>query len=141
MVRTFVLCSGCLALGTLLMVGCSGQKELSKPQPYPARGKVTWKGEPVRFAIITFEPTGEGGAEASGRTDEDGAFVLNTMSNDEPDGAVPGQYRVVLENYDPVRGGPLPQGAQPTVFPPGFNSTATVEVKDEENDLDIEIPE
>ena len=129
-----------LLAGTLsLLAGC-GHKELSKPETYPAHGRVLWKGEPVRFALITLEPVGPVGAPADGRTEEDGTFTLRTLSNDEPDGAVPGEYRVKLESYNPVKAGALPQGGEPTVLPPGFNPDITVEIKAEDNDLTIDIP-
>ena len=122
-------------------VGC-GSRELPKQETYPVRGKVLWHGEPVRFAIITLQPMGgSGGAEAGGTTAQDGTFALRTLANEgEPDGAVPGQYEVRLEPYDPVRAGALPKGATPTKIPGEMKTGVTVEVKAEENDLNIEIP-
>jgi hypothetical protein len=122
-------------------IGC-GQRELPKQETYPVRGKVLWHGEPVRFAIITLQPAaGSAGAEAGATTGPDGTFALRTLTNEgEPDGAAPGHYEVRLEPYDPVRSGALPKGAAPTKIPGEFKTGVTVEVKAEDNDLNIEIP-
>jgi hypothetical protein len=86
-----------LLLATATVCGC-GQKELTKKDTFPAQGKLTYNGEPVRFALITLEPVERGkGEPADARTDENGDFVLRTYSNEEPDGAVPGEYKVTVE--------------------------------------------
>src|SRR6516164_4220038 len=78
----------------MLLVGC-GKKELPQQQVYPAKGKITWGGEPVRFAMVAFQPVDSTvGVNAFARTEADGSFVLWTYANDEPDGAVPGEYKV-----------------------------------------------
>ena len=128
-----------LSCALLAVAGCS--RGVSKAATYPVHGKVTWHGEPVRFAKIRFKPDGSG-FEADGRTEEDGSFTLRTYSNDEPDGAVPGEYQVVLESWDNADGevGPIPKGAKPTTFPGELQAPEPVEVKAEDNDLNIEIP-
>ena len=124
----------------MLLVGC-GKKELPQQQVYPAKGKITWGGEPVRFAMVAFQPVDSTvGVNAFARTEADGSFVLWTYANDEPDGAVPGEYKVTLSNYDPVEGGALPPGGEPTTLPAGFNPEITVEIRSGDNDLQIDIP-
>jgi hypothetical protein len=131
-----------LVLSVALAVAGCGPRDLPKQETYPVRGKVMWHGEPVRFAIINLEPVdGSGGAHAEGTTAEDGTFALRTLANEgEPDGAVPGQYKVVLEPHDPVRAGALPKGAVATKIPGEMQTGVTVEVKAQENDLSIEVP-
>jgi hypothetical protein len=138
--RTFPL--GFLAALALAGAGC-GQRELPKPETYPVHGKVLWHGEPVRFAMISLEPAdpSQGGAPAIGTTGVDGTFTVRTFSNSgEPDGAIPGEYKVQLEDYDVVRAGPLPAGARPTKIGRELDTGVTVQVKAEDNDLTIQVP-
>jgi hypothetical protein len=83
------------------------------------------------------------GVEAFGVTKEDGTFELRTYSNNDPDGAAPGEYQVVLEEYDPVRavGAQIPAAAKPTKIPGGVLETGkVVEITGEDPNLDIDIP-
>ncbi len=72
-------------LGTVL--GCGGGLELA-----PASGKVTLDGQPLADAAVTFVPV-EGGPVASGVTDEQGNFSVNTTNKP---GAVPGEHHVTV---------------------------------------------
>jgi hypothetical protein len=127
----------------LLAAGC-GPSQLAHNALYPTRGKVTLHGEPAAFVIIHLEPTEPNkGVYAEGITKDDGTFQLRTYSNDEPDGAAPGQYHVVLEPFDGVRavGTTLPAGVKPTPIPEAeWHTGVVVEVKAEDNDLDINVP-
>ena len=69
-----------------VLCGCGGGAKLS-----PAKGKVTYNGQPVSGASVTFMPTEQGGQVASGVTDAEGKFALNTLGNK---GAAPGKYQV-----------------------------------------------
>jgi hypothetical protein len=129
-----------LILFVVLAAGC-GQKELPSERTYPVRGTVRLRGEPASYVIIRLEPVEPGkGLAADGFTDADGAFTLRTYSNDEPDGVVPGLYQVILEEYDPVQAGAIPEGAVPTQIKGEFKTNVTVEIKGEESDLPIDIP-
>jgi hypothetical protein len=133
-----------LLLSAALFAGC-GQKELPKSQLYPARGKVMINGEPARYVIVHLSPVGGKGGEAHGVTGNDGTFELRTYSQEGPDGALPGEYTVEIEGYDPVQAigvTRLPDGAKPTKVPKGLDtSKITVEiVEGEDNDLLINIP-
>jgi hypothetical protein len=99
-------------------------------------------GEPARFVHITLQPTdAKVGAEAEGFTGEDGSFALRTFSNDgTPDGVIPGEYRVILEAYDPVRAGAIPDGAIPTPIAGEFDTGLVVEILAGENDLAVDVP-
>lgn len=125
-----------LPLVIVALSGC-GQKKLSKKETFPVKGRLVLGGEPVRFALIHFIPTDPAkGIEADGKTDQDGVFTLRTYSNEDPDGAAPGEYRITLEEYDSVRVGSVPSGTTPTKIPPMARKPGTtVEVKSEDNDL------
>ena len=70
--------------------GC-GNKGLMK-----VRGIVTLDGKPVENAMVTFLPSQNGvGKTATGRTGPDGSFQLSTR--DQNDGAVPGDYLVIVQ--------------------------------------------
>jgi hypothetical protein len=123
-----------------LVTGC-GDRKLSQSPTYPVKGKVLYNGEPARYVIVRFEPTDNKGVEASGRTDQDGIFELRTYSNDSADGAVPGTYKVIIEVFNPIKAGGLPRGAKPTKLPKdSMEASQQQEVRNEDNDLDIQIP-
>jgi len=84
-----------MLIGTSLVVifGCSDEF----PKRYSVTGTVTYKGQPVEKGNITFKPTGTEGMPAAG-TIEKGEFSLTTVNAD--DGAVPGQYSVVVTAVD-----------------------------------------
>jgi len=131
-----------LALCTtaIVIAGC-GQKQLPKETLYPAHGTVRLRGEPAKYVIVRLEPTTPGkGLSADGYTGEDGEFVLRTYSNNEPDGVVPGEYEVILEGYDGTQMGSIPVGAVPTQVVGEFKTGVLVEVRAEDNQLEIDIP-
>src|SRR6516165_6864831 len=107
-----------LALAPCL--GC-GQKKLETDSVYPAQGKVTMHGAPASYVMVHLTPADGRGAEASGVTEEDGTFMLRTYSNTDFDGAVPGEYTVTLEEYNPVESVmvKVTPGARPTPIPGG----------------------
>jgi hypothetical protein len=136
-------CLGVVALAALLPAGC--RRTLTLPTPHPIKGRLTWHGEPLRYVIVNLEPADGRGAEADGMTGEDGTFELRSFANDgKMDGVVPDKYRVSLENYDPVRMVtkrlPPPQ-TRPSALPAEeWDPHVTIEVQEEDNDLDIAIP-
>ena len=80
-----------LVAAGLSAVGCSS-KDDDRPERVPVRGAVTYKGKPVEGASVVFSPVTPGNPGASGTTDANGEFVLQTFEDE--DGAVPGQYQV-----------------------------------------------
>jgi len=79
--------ASCLAIA--FVMGCGGT---NRPETVPISGLVTFNGEPVNGATVTFYP--ENGRPASGRTDSEGVYQLTTF---EPnDGALPGTHRVAI---------------------------------------------
>jgi hypothetical protein len=134
-----------LLSAALVLTGC-GQRELPKAETYPVRGRVLVNGEPARFIRVRLEPETPGkGQDATGTTDADGNFELRTWSNDDtPDGAVPGRYRVSLEDSKtPENAIAVPKGVKATLLPDDLRGkeVTTVEVTSEDNDLgDIRVP-
>jgi len=93
--RARVRVAGALASGLalLLSAGC-GDDGLG--QRYPVSGRVTYKGEPVASASISFYPAGGPSDQQRGATGvvEDGYYSLSTQG--ENDGAFPGEYLVSI---------------------------------------------
>jgi hypothetical protein len=127
-----------LLLPVLALAGC-GPRELPKKETYPVRGRIIIGGEPARFVHVRLEPDNPAkGRPSDGATDEDGVFTLRTYSNEDPDGAVPGRYKVVLEdaNSSDEFSVPVPKGGKPTVITQDVREQEViVDVKDEDNDL------
>jgi hypothetical protein len=142
MKRNGLSVSRCLSLAALALLAGCGPKQLPKSETFPVNGTVRLHGEPARFVIVRLEPTTPGkGADAEGTTKEDGTFELRTYSNEDNDGAVPGQYKVVLEQFDPVRSGSLPKGAKPTALPNGGIDTGVIiEITTGPNEPLIDVP-
>ena len=124
----------------VLLCGC-GKKNLKKKDLVQVKGKITLQGEPAKFVLVEFQPEGDNGAEATGRTDGNGEFELRTYSNSENDGATPGTYKVSIEPYNPVKMGAIPQGESATKFKGTLTAPDTVEVGSDGGDLGtIDIP-
>jgi hypothetical protein len=139
--KIHVLTIGVLFVGLgFLSAGC-GQRTLNVPKTVPASGKVTIKGAPAAFVLITLRPTSGKGAEATGKTDQDGNFQLRTFSNTgEPDGAVPGEYTVALEGHNPVKMGALPKDAKATEIKGEMDTGITIQITDGDNEIPIDVP-
>ena len=81
------------AIGLGACWGCGSAGSSTMAELVPVKGKVTYKGEPVKQGTIIFEPDGYG-RTARGKIQPDGTFVLGT--NKEGDGAVRGSHRVAV---------------------------------------------
>ena len=105
-----------VALGGL--TGCTDSANMAE-----VTGKVTYRGRPLVFASVEFNPVGNGKGSI-GWTDERGEYVMN-YSLSQP-GVLIGRHRVVLEAY-PDRGEPsvpVPEeynGQKEFVVKPGSN--------------------
>jgi hypothetical protein len=159
--RTALAAAG-VSLGLLLAPGCGDGSGL-EPR-YAVSGKLTYKGEPVKNAVINFVPVG-GGRGATGKVDEGGAYTLTT--HDPDDGALPGKYKVTVDDRQPdeakmkektaalakktnMKPGIIPQEIQAAAFKtakgvvPGKyqlaeTSDVEVEVKPQANSINIEL--
>lgn len=82
-----------LLLGVAAFIGC-GQERL--PGLVPASGIVTYQGDPIADAWVTFVPSQPGSSQraASSVTDGQGHFTMTTL--DPQDGVVPGEYFVKI---------------------------------------------
>jgi hypothetical protein len=62
-------------------------------------GTITFKGQPVSGADVSFMNASASGKSAGGKTDTQGRFVLKTIvaGNKMQDGAPPGEYKVTVE--------------------------------------------
>lgn len=85
--------------------GCGG-KALTK-----VHGIVTLDGKPVENAMVTFLPAqSAAGKTATDRTGPDGSFHLSTRDPD--DGAMPGEYRVIVQYEEGTEVPPAPNVKQ-----------------------------
>ena len=90
-VRRIVVLAVVMALGAVGLAGCGGS---TMPKVYPATGTVTWKGEPLADATVSFVPSV--GAPSDGRTDAQGKFTI--MTNGMP-GARAGACKVTVSKF------------------------------------------
>jgi len=79
-------------------------------------GIVTFEGEPLQGAFVTFMPSSEGETRiAAGDTNANGKYVLTTAEGGKPGrGAVQGDYLVTISKRKPVDDVPVAAGPQPT---------------------------
>jgi hypothetical protein len=73
------------------LIGCD-----NGPQIVPLKGKVTYKGEPLKFGSVMLQPIA--GQPATAVIEPDGTFVLST--NKPGDGATVGENRVRVTSYE-----------------------------------------
>jgi hypothetical protein len=127
------------------MSGCGGSSDA--PTVYPVTGKVTKGGAALPDVQVNFIAMDETGLPSSGVTDAEGMYTLHRHTGDE--GAMPGNYRVVLSDTKAVPGPQAysnPQGGAPQLesrIPEKWQSKEkspkTVEVKAEPNVIDIDV--
>ncbi|MGN6544923.1 MAG: hypothetical protein ACTHK7_07725 [Aureliella sp.] len=70
-------------------------------------GKVTMGGAPVPGATVTFSPITQGNPPALGVTDTQGVYTLTTY--DSGDGAVAGEYKIMVSKSAPSAAPAEPQ--------------------------------
>jgi hypothetical protein len=98
--RQFVNC-GYLALAVTLCLGC-GSRQVENPKwpaRFPVTGTVTYKGNPVEGADVTFMSVDKN-STGTGKTDSAGKFSLSTYTQD--DGVVSGSHMVTIRRVDVV---------------------------------------
>lgn len=125
-----------LAAGSLLLAGCGKKKNTKQPDTAKVTGTVTYKGEPVEGATVTFLPAeskdmmskGKGNA-AYAITNKDGKFTLKTFSPD--DGAVPGKYIVTVTKFEKKPVESVPDTDSADYKPPGENDAPPKPPKNE----------
>ena len=81
-----------LGLASVLLAGCGGAAK-DKPKCAAVSGTVTYKGQPVEGATVSFW-TDKAPRAATGQTDAKGIFKLTTF--DPNDGAIVGSHTVTV---------------------------------------------
>jgi len=112
----------------VLALGCGGG-EVEPPAPvFPVSGKVTYKGQPVAGADITFHHE-SGDRSAFGRTNDEGEYKLTTFSSN--DGAIEGRHGVTIIKFQAPAEAPAIADIESEDYqPPGFNeSTVPAKLK------------
>ena len=116
-----------------LNFGCSDSKIATSY----VEGVITFKGEPVPGATITFAPKDAGGQMALGYSNENGVYKLTTDGGKDEGGALPGDYLVtiskvsvsaapVLSEEEYTRQASTPQKVTTeSLIPTQYNSTTT----------------
>jgi hypothetical protein len=95
-----------VAVATVFSIGLAG---CSKGHGTASvSGVVVYKGQPVEAATVIFHPQGDATAArpAQGKSDSGGHFTLTTYfgPNDQPPGALPGDYKVTVTKIDEPTG-------------------------------------
>jgi hypothetical protein len=110
----------CLMAG--LLSGCSERAAGSSPRvkTYKVKGKVTYLGNPIAGASVSFSPQDKQPA-AVGRTNDDGEFSLTTYR--AGDGAAEGDYKVMIVLTD-SEAGSAPAEAHGTTAGVDYNSAS-----------------
>jgi hypothetical protein len=144
MMRGVTAAAGNFGLCVLLaLVGCGEAPAGKKPDGELAQttGVVTYKGNPVKGAQVTFYPQGQGNP-GRGETAENGRFVLTTYKDKDgahvgihvvtvalyPTGALPG-YEVKSSGVSPI----------PKKYEQPNTSTLTAEVKPGANNVELKL--
>ena len=142
--------AGLLVFALAVSGGCGRANKLGT---VPVSGKVTYKGQPVAVATVSFIPVGDG-RPATAITKAGGEYRLTTLDSD---GALPGQYTVLvrksevsLASTEPVsmedalklnsRPPPPPKELLPAKYADATKSPIKYEVKaGQKNALDIQL--
>jgi hypothetical protein len=87
----------CLAF-LMCFSGCAPVSDADYPDTAAVTGSVTYNGEAVEGAIVSFSPTAEDGHGSIGTTDAQGNFTIQTKWAAK--GAVPGSYAVSISKTE-----------------------------------------
>ena len=82
---------------TLLTCGCSGSGRL---KTNIVEGTITYEGQPLNGATISFTPTGSEGDPAYAQADALGKYKLQTLRGEVDAGTTAGEYIVTISKYD-----------------------------------------
>ena len=99
---------GCIVVScaALMFTGCGKSEDDGLPSRIRASALVTYQGQPVSGAHVTFAPDSGTGKPAFGSTDARGVAKLTTFAL--KDGAVAGEYTVTVSKMHPEDDGPAP---------------------------------
>ena len=103
----------------IMATGCGGNKG---PVVYFVTGTVYLDDEPLPGCRVIFTPNASGGTEidASGRTDENGVYKIQTVTGKVDGGTTPGDYTVSFSKMKEIWDGKSyrPGGGPPGSSPP-----------------------
>lgn len=129
-----------------LVAGCGKPSRPNEVPVFPVTGRVTFKGEPMPFAVVTFYPKDKPFAQAlkaRATADKDGAFTLTTYELN--DGAPEGEYGAIL--YVPLKPpdpldleAPNPPDRLKHAYSDPAKSKLRFTVKPEPNTINITLP-
>ena len=105
-----------------VLAGCGGNKG---PAVYFVTGTVYLDDQPLPGCRVVFTPKTEGGTgmDASGRTDENGVYKIQTMSGKVDGGTTPGEYVVYFSKMEEIWDGKSYKQSGPPGTPPVKDST------------------
>jgi hypothetical protein len=84
-------------LTSLALVGCSSAPPVEVPKTVAVKGKVLLpNGQPLTQGRLVLVPTDPSKQEANGQIGKDGSFALTSYK--QGDGAVPGEYKIKIED-------------------------------------------
>jgi hypothetical protein len=141
--RTWVVVA---VLAAAIGGGCGKKARPGELPVYPVKGRVTFKGEPMPFAVVTFYPANQPFAQAlksRATADQDGNYQLTTYELN--DGVPDGEYAVVLyvppKRPDPYElEGPNPEDRLKLAYIDPAKSKLRFTVRPESNTIDIKLP-
>jgi hypothetical protein len=107
-----------------MLFSLSGCNQSNRPATFPVHGKVTYRGQPVADASVTFITPGASRA-ATGTTDESGNFQLTTFEHN--DGAIAGTHDVTVKKYE-HEPPPLPQAPASGQLDPAVEARFTADM-------------
>jgi hypothetical protein len=147
------LYSHCVAATAVvvLLAGCSPSGQV---KVYPVKGRVTYQGKPmVGGGAITFVPKSDQAGKAPGGTIKpDGTYELGTYT--ESDGAMAGEFRVIIFQQIAQEREAAPDGSAPTataslsvapadqipkVYSSDRDSPLAAKVEPKSNEIDFEL--
>lgn len=117
-----------LVVAVLLAVGCGQAAKEAPVAVHPAKGTITFKGQPIPGAMLTLHPKTEIAEVPKPRANvgKDGAFHLTTFAGN--DGAPEGEYTVTIVWYKPIKHGNDVQ-AGPNVIPKKYTAPQTSDLQ------------
>lgn len=137
--------AGGATVGLLLLIACAGCGRSDRRPTAPVEGKVLYRGQPLKFGAVTFQP--EAGPPAVGQIQPDGTFRLSTYGQN--DGAIIGKHRVsvtCMDNQapdapppDPNKEPPLGKPLIPAKYLSPQTSGIAVEVKSRNEPFILEL--
>lgn len=114
--RAFIICTYAAILTAIAGCGSGNGLHLAK-----VRGKVTYKGQPITYGTIMFEPDsarGTNGPSAVGSITRDGSFIMST--EESGDGAIVGLHRVAVVGLEAMPDAPQKALPDPVTSPREF---------------------